>query len=70
MSGSGGYKHRLKRKKAKRRQVLRKVAATIARRRHEAEGKGQSWDPANEAGQLTKLNHAARHEVIKRAKGG
>ncbi|MFM8386379.1 MAG: hypothetical protein ACKOCB_06110 [Planctomycetia bacterium] len=70
MSGSGGYKHRLKRKKAKRRQVLLKVRAMIARRRNEAEAKGQTWDPAQESGQLTKLNHAARHEVIKRAKSG
>jgi hypothetical protein len=69
MSGSGGYKHRLKKKVAKRHQTVRKARENIARVRHQFEARGQAWDPANNQQQLAALNHAGRHEVVKRAQG-
>ena len=69
MSGSGGYKHRLKKKVAKRRQTVRKARENVARVRHQFESRGQAWDPVNNQQQLAALNHAGRHEVVKRAQG-
>lgn len=69
MSGSGGHKHRKKRKIAKRRQTTRKARKNVARVRNQFEKRGQAWDPANNTTQLAALNHAGRHEVVKRATG-
>jgi hypothetical protein len=69
MSGSGGYRHRNVRKHAKRRQTLQKARANIARIRNQFESRGQAWDPANNQQQLAALNHAGRHEIVKRSKG-
>jgi hypothetical protein len=63
MSGSGGYKHRVIQKRAKRRQATLKGAANLARVRHQFEQKGQSWDPANNPQQLAALNHDGRRLV-------
>jgi hypothetical protein len=61
MSGSGGYKHRHKRKLAKRGQARKKARANLARVKNQFEQKGQAWDPRNNQAQLAALNHTARH---------
>lgn len=60
MSGSGGYKHRVIHKKAKRSRASAKGRANIARVRNQFEQKGQAWDPTNNPQQLAALNHEAR----------
>ena len=66
MSGSGGYKHRKRSKLAKRRRTLLKARQNIARVRNQFEARGQTWDPAQNTQQLAALNHAGRHEIMKR----
>lgn len=64
MSGSGGYKHRLRNKVARRGQARKKAAANVARVRNQFEQKGQAWDPLNNQAQLAALNHTARHLLL------
>ena len=63
MSGSGGYKHRVIDKRAKRKQARRKGMANIARVKNQFERRGQSWDPANNPQQLAALNHDGRRLI-------
>lgn len=61
MSGSGGHKHRVRQRAAKRGQMLLKARENIRRIRHSFEERGQGWDPLGNPQQLAALNHAARH---------
>ena len=67
MSGSGGYKHRVIRKRAKRSQAAAKGRENIARVRNRFEQRGQSWDPANNPQQLAALNHDGRRLLSRSA---
>jgi hypothetical protein len=63
MSGQGGTKHRMRSLKQKRNQRKGKARQDVARVRGLFEGKGQPWDPLNNAQQMAALNHDGRRQV-------
>jgi hypothetical protein len=63
MSGHGGYKHRTRALRAKRRQRRLQARQNVVRIRAGVEAKGQTWDPKNNPAQLAALNHAGRRHV-------
>jgi hypothetical protein len=65
MSGSGGYKHRLRALRNRQNQRKKKAKANIAKARGLFESKGQTWDPENNTAQLAALNHAGRRLIQK-----
>ena len=66
MSGHGGYKHRKRALKAKRRRAKRIGAASIARVKAQVEAKGQTFDPAKSATQQQSLNHQGRRLALRK----
>lgn len=64
MSGSGGYKHRVKRLHQKRRRSARQAQQNVAKVRALFEGKGQTWDPAHNPAQAQALNHRGRRLAV------
>lgn len=65
MSGSGGFKHRLRQLRNRQGQRKKKAKASIAKARGLFESKGQAWDPLNNPAQMAALNHDARRLVQK-----
>lgn len=65
MSGSGGFKHRLRAQRNKQGQRAKKAKANIARVRQQFEKRGQEWDPHNNPAQMAALNHHARRVLAK-----
>ena len=65
MSGSGGFKYRLRRLRNKQGQKKKKAKESIAKARGLFESKGQAWDPLNNPAQLAALNHDARRLIQK-----
>ncbi len=66
MSGNGGFKHRQRRLKQKRRRAAKLGKENVAKARAHFEAKGQTWDPAHNAVQAQALNHAGRRVAIPR----
>ncbi len=64
MSGSGGFKHRQRRLKQKLRRSARLSKENVAKVRSLFEGKGQTWDPANNPAQAQALNHGGRRLAV------
>ena len=64
MSGSGGFKHRERRRSRKEAQHRKAGAANVARVRKMFEEKGQTWDPAKNSVQAQALNHHGRRTAF------
>jgi hypothetical protein len=65
MGSQGGYKHRKRKSDRKRTQRELKARESIRRIQHKYEAKGQTWEPANNPGQMAELTHDARRIVAR-----